>query len=235
VQPERILKLAGLHFALGVVALFAGGYILYMTVVDRPPSEAALEQVAGHISQVTSLGNEVLFRLKNDDRTFAYPSKAGQMLEVREALKTSQQVSIKFDGRRARAPLFGMLKTESRYDVWEIRVGESVVREYREVAQAKKEDDALSFVIVPFLLGSGIYLIFRSSRLRQAGSAAQSVLPRHVEAEASPDDPIAQAEVYVHYGRNAAAIAVLQERLRSHPTDERAKAKLAEIQGQSTR
>lgn len=172
-----------------------------------PPAEVALEQIAGHISQVTLLRGEVLFRLKNDKRSFAYLSRAGQMLEVREALKTPLLVSIKFDGRRARAPLFGMLETESRYDVWEIRVGERVVREYRDVAQSWREDNALSYLIIPFLLGGGIYLIFRSSRLEQAGRAAQSVLPQD-------DDPIAQAEVYVRYGRHDAAVAVLREHLR---------------------
>lgn len=184
------------------------GGTFYMTRSSAsPPAEVALEQIAGHISQVTLLRGEVLFRLKNDKRSFAYLSRAGQMLEVREALKTPLLVSIKFDGRRARAPLFGMLETESRYDVWEIRVGERVVREYRDVAQSWREDNALSYLIIPFLLGGGIYLIFRSSRLEQAGRAAQSVLPQD-------DDPIAQAEVYVRYGRHDAAVAVLREHLR---------------------
>lgn len=90
----------------------------------------------------------------------------------------------------------------------------------------------LEWIVIGIVVVIGLagFLGSRREPTKALGSDTYKATPAAAAAQGEDDvDPVAEAEVYLAYGRKTQAIEILEEALRDHPAREDVRKKLNEI------
>jgi hypothetical protein len=144
-----------------VLAAFVSPWI---GMKSNAPDETTLLSATGSVISITQHKYGIKFQLTGHSLLFDYPSKHRATSTVLAALTSagSQQVTIKY----STPPREPMSTTEKLHDVWEIKVGETLVRSLAEAKAGWTSDEAFR----PWLAGAfalcGVYLAILGWRAR---------------------------------------------------------------------
>jgi hypothetical protein len=159
--------------SLALVSALSFGLAIFLSTNLDPragiPPKSELLAASGEVSWVQERKYGTRFGLAGVAQKFEYPSKANGMGVVRKALRRGAErtVSVRYE-----ADASGPIHSDEVYhDVWEIKVGDRVVRSYAESAAAWESDNRLTPWLAAAMALIGFYLGFTAWQLRQKESA----------------------------------------------------------------
>ena len=147
------------------MALLAFGAIVLALLDEEAPDRSRLTQVTGQLrslEKATSKGgglSAVRFSLSTDPRNLHYISKAGQIDNVWSALGQAgrSEVGVLIDSADPHSP---PLDGRAFYTVFEVRVGEEMVRPYAQVVESWGTDNFIGAGLGYGSAVTGIALLF---------------------------------------------------------------------------
>ena len=148
-----------------LISIFAiiGGVAILVSYYDDPsgnfPSYSELSEIEGEIDWVKKHRYGIRFGLKNDQRSFNYPSKARELGLVREALESAadDSLSVFVDFGNSSSPIY---EDEVYFTVFEIRIAGNIVRDYKGVSEAWESDQRLMPYLGVFGVFGGLYILW---------------------------------------------------------------------------
>lgn len=154
------------NLMLAAACLFFGVSIMYVQLTQVNGGFPYKEDLAiheGYIDWVQKHDYGIRFAFVNDKYNFNYPSKSNGQGIVYDSLINSKGVQVKvlFEPRDGTKPIYTV---KEFHDVFEIMVGENIVRSYAESENDWKSDNLLMpFVVVLFLFG-GPYIWWKTKK-----------------------------------------------------------------------
>jgi hypothetical protein len=145
---KRLLAGAALGFGLTIFASLAT-FNRDAGLLERPD----LQTASGTVTWVSTHKYGVKFRLSTQTGVMDYPSKSGGNGAVASALSSAgTQPVYALYNPKPRRPLYS---EEDHFDVWEVRVGDQVVRSVTESQAGWRSDNAVApWLFVAFLCGT---------------------------------------------------------------------------------
>jgi hypothetical protein len=137
----------------------AGMAILFGTFdsTEGAPSKSSLSEARGRVTSWRSGRYSTDFALDGSSCRFSYGSKSGERGRVDEALKTARDsVGVRYV---AQTPSWYRERTTS-CSVYEIAVGDRLVRSWDEVDRSIREDNALSPWLTALFAGISVFFIY---------------------------------------------------------------------------
>ena len=129
------------------------------------PERDRLTSASGLVTSHETVHHDVHFTLQ-DGRRFTYLGKAKAVGAIGEAHQ--RVVTILYDASNTVGPVFSK---EKFFPVYEIRVGDELVRSHQDVDQAWRRDNRLAPVLGWGFLGMSVLLLAHGARrLRQRGA-----------------------------------------------------------------
>ena len=154
------------NLILAIVCLFLGvsiGYVQLTQVNGGFPYKEDLAKREGFVDWVQEYEYGIRFAFADDEYNFNYPSKSDGQGIVYDSLLNSkgQRVEVLFEPREGTKPIY---TDKEFHDVFDIKVGDNVVRSYAESDKAWKSDNLLMpFILALFLIG-GPYIWWKTKK-----------------------------------------------------------------------
>ncbi|MFB2734656.1 hypothetical protein [Shewanella mangrovisoli] len=154
------------NLILAAVCLFFGVSIAYVQLTQVNGGFPYKEDLAireGYVDWIQKYDYGIRFAFVGDKYNFNYPSKSNGQSIVYDSLIDSKGVLVEvlFEPGDRTKPIYTV---KEFHDVFEIKVGENVVRSYAESEKAWKSDNLLMpFIVVLFLFG-GPYIWWKTKK-----------------------------------------------------------------------
>lgn len=146
---------------LALVSALLGGWGLHAGLFPENglPTPETLVFVEGRLSSAYCMKYSIDFELQGVAGEFSYPSKAGAMGEVCDALENAE-------GRLVRA---GVVEGSDTRTVFSLELDGAPVATYEEVAQGWRSDNRVGWLLAAFFLPAAVWFLaigFGSNRRR---------------------------------------------------------------------
>lgn len=161
------------HALLGVPAI-AGGiamFVLFDADMGIVP-ESTLLAAEGRVDWIEKDKYGVDFGLEGVERDFSFPNKGGNAGGIHDALAGAGDAIVRV---RFEPDSHGPMHSDVRYhDVWEVAVGDDVVRTYAETVDGYRHDNTFMPWLAGFFAFGGVFLLCTAWLARDHGKARRS-------------------------------------------------------------
>lgn len=146
----------------------AGSFITYMFVFtvpnDRFPIKDSLVNTIGTIENFSQQEHRIKIKLRNDIITYGYESKGRGFSQVMEALNAHEGDEITLLVKPQKNS--NIFNEDGYKSIYQISIGENVIRTYEEIKEAHRKDNYLiPFIGLLFFCGS--ILLYRKVVIRK--------------------------------------------------------------------
>ena len=153
--------LAGISLLLGISI----GYVQLTQENGGFPNKDELIMHTGYLDSITEYKYGIRFVLSNDNHHFNYPSKSGSQDKVYQALLNAgdKEIKVLFEANVSRKPTY---TSKEYHDVFELHIGDNIIRSYSESEKAWKSDNLLLPLIIFMFLSFPIYVWWKNKQQR---------------------------------------------------------------------
>lgn len=160
------------NIGLAIFSLVFGSYFLIAPLINPLnglPKKDELVEVEGKVDWIQGHRYGVKFKLLDEEITLNYPSKANAHGKVERALLTADDdlvnVLIKLNDFNE-----SLVTGEKNTDVYQVYVGDNLIRSYEEVSAAWAGDNKVGLFLGPFMIFAAFY-IYRKAKKGEYGSS----------------------------------------------------------------
>ncbi len=120
------------------------------------PYKNSLTELSGYVEWIKNEKYGVKFKFINNDTHLDYMSKFGGKNKVYERIIDSKGLTISVLYKET-IPREGF-KGTVYHDIWQISIGDEILKSYEELDEAYRGDNFLLFIIIPLFLFGGVYI-----------------------------------------------------------------------------